>query len=176
MKYFNIEIDDNNIINKFSKLLRMNKIKYETSDLNGHGKHFEIYCDEKTAKTLDDALDVMFAIQNNNTVTYRESIVEDSNMSEIALENELPQSNIDSSSKSNNTITDKNEITDKNGSEEKDNNYRLLLKSYENKKRFHDRYEQSGEYLDFIEDLKHKGIPYDIYINKKSKGCTVFYG
>lgn len=66
MKYFNIEIDDDNIINKFSKLLRMNKIKYETSDLDGHGKHFEIYCDENMAKTLDDDLDVMFNIQNNS--------------------------------------------------------------------------------------------------------------
>ena len=46
-----------------------------------------------------------------------ESIVEDSNMSEIALENELPQPDIDSSSKSSSTNTDKNEITDKNGSE-----------------------------------------------------------
>ena len=68
MKYFNIEIDDNNIINKFSKLLRMNRIKYETSDLDGYGKHFEIYCDEKTVKVLDDALDVMFAIQNSNNL------------------------------------------------------------------------------------------------------------
>lgn len=68
MKYFSIEIDDDNIINKFSKLLRMNRIKYETSDLDGHGKHFEIYCDEKMAKTLDDALDVMFAIQNSNSL------------------------------------------------------------------------------------------------------------
>lgn len=175
MKWFNIEIDNPTIVDKFCKLLKMNKIKYESSDLDGHGKHLEIYCDEETAKTLDDALDVMFNIQNSNTVTYRESIVEDSNMSEIALENELPQPDIDSSSKSSSTNTDENEITDKNGSEE-DNDYRLLLKSYKNKKRFHDRHEQSGEYLDFIKDLKHKDIPYDIYISKKSKGCTVFYG
>lgn len=176
MKWFNIEIDNNYIANKFSKLLRMNKIKYETSDLDGHGKHFEIYCDEKTAKVLDDALEVMFNIQNNNTVTYTEAIVEDSNMSEVALENELPQPDVISSSNSNSTSTDNKENTAKNGSEEEDNNYQLLLKLYENKKRFHDRYEQSEEYLDFIEDLKHKGIPYDIYINKKSNGCTVFYG
>ena len=82
MKYFNIEIDDNNIINKFSKLLRMNRIKYETSDLDSHGKHFEIYCDEKTAKVLDDALDVMFNIQNSNS-PYEVANVKDSKMSAL---------------------------------------------------------------------------------------------
>ena len=81
MKYFNIEIDDN-IINKFSKLLRMNRIKYETSDLDSHGKHFEIYCDEKTAKVLDDALDVMFNIQNSNS-PYEVANVKDSKMSAL---------------------------------------------------------------------------------------------
>lgn len=151
MKYFNIEIDDNSIINKFSKLLRMNKIKYETSDLDGHGKHFEIYCDEKTAKVLDDALDVMFNIQNNSL--YEVANVKESKMSELTLETDTEE-----------------------GNEEEVNTYQLLLKQYKNKKRFYDKQKQSGEYKDFIEDLKHKGISYDIYVNKKSNGCTVFYG
>lgn len=65
-------------------------------------------------------------------------------MSEIALENELSQPDVGSSSKPNSTITDNNDNDAKNDSEEEDNNYQLLLKSYENKKRFHKRYEQSG--------------------------------
>ena len=82
MKWFNIEIEDPFVIHKFAQYLRQNKVKYEASDLDGHGKHFEIYCDEKTAKVLDDALDVMFNIQNSNS-PYEVANVKESKMSAL---------------------------------------------------------------------------------------------
>lgn len=60
MKWFNIEIEDQFGVDEFAQYLRQNKVKYETSDLDGHGKHFEIYCDEKMAYVLDIALDRIF--------------------------------------------------------------------------------------------------------------------
>ena len=60
MKWFNIEIKDPFVIHEFAQYLRQNKVKYETSDLDGHGKHFEIYCDEKMANEIDIALDRIF--------------------------------------------------------------------------------------------------------------------
>ena len=67
MKWFNIEIEDPFGVHEFAQYLRQNKVKYETSDLDGHGKHFEIYCDEKMANELDNALDRIFDhIADNN--------------------------------------------------------------------------------------------------------------
>lgn len=67
MKWFNIEIEDQFVIDEFAQYLRQNKVKYEASDLDGHGKHFEIYCDEKMANELDNALDRIYDhIADNN--------------------------------------------------------------------------------------------------------------
>ena len=68
MKWYSVEIDDDFGVREFIQYLHQNEVKFETSDLYNGGKHFEIYCDEKMAKTLDDALDVMFAIQNSNSL------------------------------------------------------------------------------------------------------------
>lgn len=60
MKWFNVEIEDMDGVRELAQYLRQNKVKYETSDLDGHGKHFEIYCDNVMANKIDIALDRIF--------------------------------------------------------------------------------------------------------------------
>ena len=67
MKWFNVEIEDMDGVRELAQYLRQNKVKYETSDLDGSGKHFEIYCDDVMANKIDVALDRIFDhIADNN--------------------------------------------------------------------------------------------------------------
>ena len=60
MKWYSVEIDDDSGAKEFIWFLKRDGIKFETSDLDNGGKHFEIYCDEFTANRVDNALDLVF--------------------------------------------------------------------------------------------------------------------
>lgn len=51
--------------------------------------------------------------------------------------------------------------------------YQIMKKSYKNSRKF--RSQGDAEYLDFIDELDHKGAAHDQYDNLKDDGCTVFY-
>lgn len=51
--------------------------------------------------------------------------------------------------------------------------YQIMKKSYKNCRKF--RSQGDAEYLDFIDELDHKGVAHDQYGNIKDGGCTVFY-
>lgn len=51
--------------------------------------------------------------------------------------------------------------------------YQMMKKSYKYSKKF--KSQGDAEYIDFINELDSKGIPYDQYDNIKDDGCTVFY-
>lgn len=52
--------------------------------------------------------------------------------------------------------------------------YHIMKKSYKNSRKF--KSQGDAEYLDFIDELDHKGVAHDQYDNIKDDGCTVFYG
>ena len=60
MKEFYVDMKNQFGVDELVEYLRQNKIKYKTSALDGGGKHFDIYCDEKMAYVLDIALDRIF--------------------------------------------------------------------------------------------------------------------
>ena len=60
MNWYSVEIDDNFGVREFIQYLHQNGVKFETSDLDNGGKHFEIYCDRFAANRLDNALDLVF--------------------------------------------------------------------------------------------------------------------
>lgn len=51
--------------------------------------------------------------------------------------------------------------------------YQIMKKSYKNSRKFTSQ--GDAEYLDFIDELNHKGVAHDQYDNIKDDGCTVFY-
>lgn len=51
--------------------------------------------------------------------------------------------------------------------------YQIMKKSYKNSRKF--RSQGDAEYLDFLDELDHKGVAHDQYDNLKDDGCTVFY-
>lgn len=51
--------------------------------------------------------------------------------------------------------------------------YQIMKKSYKNSRKF--RSQGDAEYLDFIDELDHKGVAHDQYDNLRNDGCTVFY-
>ena len=51
--------------------------------------------------------------------------------------------------------------------------YQIMKKSYKNSRKF--RSQGDAEYLDFVDELDHKGVAHDQYDNLKDDGCTVFY-
>lgn len=51
--------------------------------------------------------------------------------------------------------------------------YQIMKKSYKNSRKF--KSQGDAEYLDFIDELDHKGVAHDQYDNLKDDGCTVFY-
>lgn len=51
--------------------------------------------------------------------------------------------------------------------------YQIMKKSYKNSRKF--KSQGDAEYLDFIDELTHKGVAHDQYDNLKDDGCTVFY-
>ena len=60
MREYYVDMKDPFGVDELVEYLRQNKIKYKTFDLDGGGKHFDIYCDEKMAYVLDIALDRIF--------------------------------------------------------------------------------------------------------------------
>lgn len=60
MKWYSIDINSDFGAKEFIWFLKRDGIKFETSDLDGGGKHFEIYCDRFAANRLDNALDLVF--------------------------------------------------------------------------------------------------------------------
>ena len=60
MREYYIDMKDPFGVDELVEYLRQNKIKYKTFGLDGGGKHFDIYCDEKMAYTIDIALDRIF--------------------------------------------------------------------------------------------------------------------
>lgn len=51
--------------------------------------------------------------------------------------------------------------------------YQIMKTSYKNSRKF--RSQGDAEYLDFIDELDHKGVAHDQYNNIQDDGCTVFY-
>lgn len=51
--------------------------------------------------------------------------------------------------------------------------YQIMKKSYKNSRKF--KSQGDAEYLNFIDELDHKGVAHDQYDNIKDDGCTVFY-
>ena len=51
--------------------------------------------------------------------------------------------------------------------------YQIMKKVYKNSRKF--KSQGDAEYLDFIDELTHKGVAHDQYDNLKDDGCTVFY-
>ena len=51
--------------------------------------------------------------------------------------------------------------------------YQIMKKSYKNSRKF--RSQGDAEYLDFLDELDHKGVAHDQYDNLKDDGCVVFY-
>ena len=51
--------------------------------------------------------------------------------------------------------------------------YHIMKKAYKNSRKF--RSQGDAEYLDFIDELDHKGVAHDQYDNLRDDGCTVFY-
>ena len=60
MNWYSVEINSDFGAKEFIQYLHQNGIKFETSDLDNGGKHFEIYCDRFAANRLDNALDLVF--------------------------------------------------------------------------------------------------------------------
>lgn len=51
--------------------------------------------------------------------------------------------------------------------------YQIMKKSYKNPRKFISQ--GDAEYLDFIDELDHRGVAHDQYDNLRNDGCTVFY-
>ena len=84
MEWFSIDIEDTLSVKQLAQYLRQNKVKYETSDLDGHGKHFEIYCDNVMANKIDTALDRIF---DHIADKAESSLTEDADYSEKFVKN-----------------------------------------------------------------------------------------
>lgn len=55
------------------------------------------------------------------------------------------------------------------------NEYLRMKRQYKNRKSFKDRETESGNIQDLIDDLKNKGVSYEIYEDKTDDGCTIFF-
>ena len=60
MNWYSVDINSDSGAKEFIWFLKRDGIKFETSDLDNGGKHFEIYCDRFAANRLDNALDLVF--------------------------------------------------------------------------------------------------------------------
>ena len=60
MNQYSVDINSDSGAKEFIWFLKRDGIKFETSDLDNGGKHFEIYCDRFAANRLDNALDLVF--------------------------------------------------------------------------------------------------------------------
>ena len=60
MNWYSVDINSDFGAKEFIWFLKRDGIKFETSDLDNGGKHFEIYCDKFTANRVDNALDLVF--------------------------------------------------------------------------------------------------------------------
>ena len=50
-----------------------------------------------------------------------------------------------------------------------------MKRQYKNRKSFKDREAESGNIQDLIDDLKNKGVSYEIYEDTTDAGCTIFF-
>ena len=82
MNWYSVDINSDSGAKEFIQFLKRDRIKFETSDLDGHGKHFEIYCDEKMANEIDNALDRLFDHLSDDDYKLDEGIVFDSETSD----------------------------------------------------------------------------------------------
>lgn len=82
MKWYSVEIGDDFGVRELAQYLRQNKVKYETSDLDGSGKHFEIYCDDVMANKIDIALDRIFDHITDDDYKLDEGIIFDKETSD----------------------------------------------------------------------------------------------
>lgn len=82
MKWYSVEISDDFGVRELAQYLRQNKVKYETSDLDGSGKHFEIYCDDVMANKIDIALDRIFDHITDDDYKLDEGIIFDKETSD----------------------------------------------------------------------------------------------
>ena len=55
------------------------------------------------------------------------------------------------------------------------NEYLRMKRQYKNQKSFKDREAESGNIQDLIDDLKNKGVSYEIYEDTTDAGCTIFF-
>ena len=55
------------------------------------------------------------------------------------------------------------------------NEYLRMKRQYKNRKSFKDREAESGNIQDLIDDLKNKGVSYEIYEDTTDAGCTIFF-
>ena len=53
--------------------------------------------------------------------------------------------------------------------------YLRMKRQYKNRKSFKDREAESGNIQDLIDDLKNKGVSYEIYEDTTDAGCTIFF-
>ena len=53
--------------------------------------------------------------------------------------------------------------------------YHVISLQYPYKTSFRDKYKESGQLRDLLEELSNKGVAHSIYYNKTNNGCTVFY-
>ena len=60
MNWYSVDINSDSGAKEFIWFLKRDGIKFETSDLDNGGKHFESYCDRFAANRLDNALDLVF--------------------------------------------------------------------------------------------------------------------
>ena len=60
MNWYSVDINSDFGAKEFIWFLKRDGLKFETSDLDNGGKHFEIYCDRFAANRLDNALDLVF--------------------------------------------------------------------------------------------------------------------
>ena len=60
MNWYSVDINSDSGAKEFIWFLKRDGLKFETSDLDSGGKHFEIYCDRFAANRLDNALDLVF--------------------------------------------------------------------------------------------------------------------
>lgn len=77
MKWYSVDINSDSGAKEFIWFLKRDRIKFETSDLDNGGKHFEIYCDEKMANEIDNALDRIFDHLSDDDYELDEGIIFD---------------------------------------------------------------------------------------------------
>ncbi len=58
MRWYNLETEDMQLRDKLREYLKRNGIRYELSEC-GTGVHFEVYCDARDQKLINDYIDTL---------------------------------------------------------------------------------------------------------------------